>query len=135
MTAEQLLAEARARLERLTPERAHVAANNGALLIDIRSEVQRESDGVVPGSRHIARNVLEWRCDPASPWRDPRVADAGVQIIVMCDAGYQSSLAAATLQQLGHLYATDLIGGFQAWKASGLPVQTEDALGPAGPEH
>jgi rhodanese-related sulfurtransferase len=123
VTAEQLLAEARARLERLTPEQANAAARTGALIIDIRSEVQRERDGVVPGSRHIARNVLEWRCDPASAWRDRQVADTGGEVIVMCDEGYQSSLAAATLQRLGHVGATDVIGGFQAWKASGLPVR------------
>jgi rhodanese-related sulfurtransferase len=123
MTAEQLLAAARARLERLTPEEAHAAARTGALIIDIRSEVQRERDGVVPGARHIARNVLEWRCDPASLWRDPKVADFRGAVIVMCDEGYQSSLAAATLQQLGHVGATDVIGGFQAWKTSGLPVR------------
>jgi rhodanese-related sulfurtransferase len=123
MTAARLLAEARAHLQRLTPEQAHNAALSGALIIDIRSELQRERDGVVPGSRHIARNVLEWRCDPASPWRDPKVADTRGEVIVMCDEGYQSSLAAATLQQLGHTDATDVIGGFQAWKDSGLPVQ------------
>jgi rhodanese-related sulfurtransferase len=120
---EQLLGEARAHLRRLTPERAHAAACEGALLIDIRSELQRERDGVIPGSLFIARNVLEWRCDPASPWRDPAVADARAQVIVICNEGYQSSLAAATLQRLGLNGATDVIGGFQAWKAAGLPVR------------
>jgi rhodanese-related sulfurtransferase len=121
LTAEQLLDEARGRLERFTPERAQAAARAGALLIDIRSELQRERDGVIPGARFIARNVLEWRCDPASPWREPAVTDVGVQVVVICNEGYQSSLAAATLQQLG-LDATDVIGGFQAWRAAGLPV-------------
>ena len=95
----------------------------GALLIDIRSEVQRERDGEIPGSRFIARNVLEWRCDPASRWRDEGVTGAGARIILICNEGYQSSLAAATLQQLGLIDATDVIGGFQAWKAAGLPVR------------
>lgn len=121
-TAQQLLDEARGRLERLTPERAQAAARAGGLLIDIRSELQRQRDGVIPGSRFIARNVLEWRCDPASPWREPAVTDVCAQVIVLCDQGYQSSLAAATLQQLGLADATDVIGGFQAWRAAGLPV-------------
>ena len=123
MTTEQLLSEARERLERVAPEQAQAAARAGALLIDIRSEVQRERDGVIPGSRFIARNVLEWRCDPASPWRDPVITDAHARLIVICNEGYQSSLAAATLQRLGLIDATDVIGGFQAWKAAGLPVR------------
>ena len=120
MTAEELLADARAKLERLTPEQARAAMHAGALLVDIRSEVQREVDGVIPGSRFIARNVLEWRCDPASPWRDQGVADSGARLILICNEGYQSSLAAATLQQLGHVDATDVIGGFQGWREAGL---------------
>jgi rhodanese-related sulfurtransferase len=95
----------------------------GAVLVDIRSEPQRARDGVVPGSVFVARNVLEWRADPASRWRDPRIADPSREVVVMCDEGYQSSLAAATLQQLGLRRATDLVGGFQAWRAAGLPVQ------------
>jgi rhodanese-related sulfurtransferase len=123
MTTEQLLSEARGRLDRVTPEQAQAATRAGALLIDIRSEVQRERDGVIPGSRFIARNVLEWRCDPASPWHDPVVKDAHARLIVICNEGYQSSLAAATLHRLGLVDATDVIGGFQAWKATGLPVR------------
>jgi rhodanese-related sulfurtransferase len=123
-TVEQLLAEARARLRRLTPGEARAAAEGGALLIDIRTEVQRERDGVVPGSRYIARNVLEWRCDPSSEWRDPEVTERpGRQLIVMCDEGYQSSLAAAILQRFGFADASDVIGGFQAWSASGFEVK------------
>src|SRR4051794_30528533 len=96
---------------------------SGAVLIDIRSESQRRRDGIVPGSVFIPRNVLEWRCDPASPWRDPRVSDPLRSVIVMCDEGYQSSLAAAVLQELGVERATDVVGGFQAWRAAGLPVE------------
>jgi rhodanese-related sulfurtransferase len=121
-TVEQLLAEARVYLDRLTPERAHAAVRAGALMIDIRSELQRERDGVIAGSRFVARNVLEWRCDPASPWRDRAIIDARARLIVICNEGYQSSLAAATLQRLGLPDATDVIGGFQAWKAARLPV-------------
>ena len=126
ITAERLLDTARAHLDRLTPESAHAAAQDGALLIDILSELQRAADGVIPGSRFIARNVLEWRCDPASPWNDPIVSDSGVRLILICNEGYQSSLAAATLQQLGHVDATDVIGGFHAWKAAALPVRPLD---------
>jgi rhodanese-related sulfurtransferase len=119
---DELLAQARARLDRIGPEEAAVAIEQGALLVDIRSETQRARDGIVPGSRFIARNVLEWRCDPSSRWRDPEVAQPERRIIVMCHEGYQSSLAAANLKQLGLGLATDLIGGFQAWRAAGLPV-------------
>ncbi len=122
LTADALLAEARLGLERLGPSEAVAAIAAGALLVDVRSELQRERDGVVPGSVFFPRNVLEWRCDPASPARDERVCDRGRQLVVMCDEGYQSSLAAANLRRLGFERATDLAGGFQAWRAAGLPV-------------
>lgn len=125
---EKLLEEARARLARVDPAGARAAIEDGAVLVDIRAESQRERDGVVPGSVFIARNVLEWRCDPDGSHRDERVAEPAHPLIVMCDAGYQSSLAAATLQELGHEQATDLDGGFQAWRAAGLPVE------PLGPD-
>ena len=121
-SVDDLLAQARARLVRLDPAQARDAMRAGAVLVDIRAESQRERDGVVPGSVFVARNVLEWRCDPRGADRDPRVAGPGRAVIVMCDAGYQSSLAAAALQELGHDRATDLAGGFQAWRAAGLPV-------------
>lgn len=95
----------------------------GALLIDIRSEAQRARDGVVPGAVFIPRNVLEWRCDPTSPHRDPRVDGRARRLILMCDEGYQSSLAAATLHELGLTRTADVIGGFQAWRAAGLPIE------------
>lgn len=123
---DDLLAQARRRLTRVDPDAARTAIDAGAVLIDIRAESQRERDGVVPGSVFIARNVLEWRCDPDGSHRDARVADPGRRLIVMCDAGFQSSLAAATLQELGHTDATDLDGGFQAWRAAGLPVEPLD---------
>jgi rhodanese-related sulfurtransferase len=121
-TVDQLLGEARSRLTRLGPREAFEALQEGTLLIDIRSESQRLSDGIVPGSTFVARNVLEWRLDPASAARDPALAQPDALIVLMCDEGYQSSLAAATLQELGLPRATDLAGGFQAWKAAGLPV-------------
>jgi rhodanese-related sulfurtransferase len=96
----------------------------GAVMIDIRSERQRERDGVIPGSHFIARNVLEWRLDPASGFEDPSIgAHLDRHLILVCDEGYQSSLAAATLQDLGFRHATDLAGGFQAWRAAGQPVE------------
>jgi rhodanese-related sulfurtransferase len=122
LTADELLAEARRALRRLEPLEAASAISAGAVLVDVRSERQRERDGVVRGSVFFPRNVLEWRCDPASPARDERVSDLGVRLIVMCDEGYQSSLAAANLQRLGFEHATDLVGGFQAWRSAGLPV-------------
>ena len=122
VTAEDLLVEARRELDRLDPPAAAAAVADGALIVDVRSDSQREQDGVVPGAVFFPRNVLEWRCDPESPYRDNRVADRGRLLIIMCDAGYASSLAAANLKRLGFERATDLAGGFQAWRAAGLPV-------------
>ena len=123
VTVDQLLAEARAGLSRLDPPEAEAAVERGALLIDIRSDSQRTRDGRVPGALFVPRNVLEWRLDPASGHADPRVPGPDAEVIVMCNEGYQSSLAAATLQELGFARATDLVGGFQAWRAAGLPVE------------
>ena len=122
-TINDLLTQARAGLRRAEPRDALAAMRAGALLVDIRSEVQRQADGVVPGALFFPRNVLEWRLDPASGHADPRVPGPDAEVIVMCNAGYQSSLAAATLQELGFARATDLVGGFQAWRAAGLPVE------------
>jgi rhodanese-related sulfurtransferase len=122
-TIDELLADARARLTRLEPRQAAAAVREGALIVDIRSESQRAADGVVPGAVFVARNVLEWRCDPRSEHRDPRIDGRDRQLILMCDEGYQSSLAAATLHDLGLTRTTDLAGGFQAWRAAGLPVE------------
>ena len=121
-TIDQLLAQARAALDRADPHEARDAIGRGALMIDIRSEAQRAADGVVPDAIWLDRNVLEWRCDPSCDAHDERVGGLGRHVIVMCDEGYQSSLAAAMLQQLGFAAATDLVGGFQAWRAAGLPV-------------
>ena len=126
LTVDQLMARARTRLQRVSAQQAAAEVADGALIIDIRSETQRERDGVVPGALYLPRNVLEWRCDPRSEARHPEASDPGRKLIVMCDAGYASSLAAATLQELGREDATDLIGGFQAWRAAGLPVQAAD---------
>ena len=121
-TIGELLAQSREGLVRVDPHEARAAIGRGALMIDIRTESQRAADGIVPDAIWFARNVLEWRCDPSCEAYDDRVGGLERRVIVMCDAGYQSSLAAVTLQQLGFSGATDLVGGFQAWRAAGLPV-------------
>jgi rhodanese-related sulfurtransferase len=121
-TIDQLLEQARRRLDRLDPRAAVAAVDDGAILIDIRSESQIAQDGVIPGALVIGRNVLEWRLDPASEHRHSRAPELSEHVIVVCNEGYQSSLAAATLQELGFARATDLAGGFQAWRAAGLPT-------------
>jgi rhodanese-related sulfurtransferase len=120
-TVEELLVDARAQLDRLAPRDAAAAVGRGALLIDIRSDTQRSRDGALPEATVVARNVLEWRLDPASPDRDRLLARRDVALILICDEGYQSSLAAATLKRFG-LDATDVVGGFQGWRAEGLEV-------------
>jgi rhodanese-related sulfurtransferase len=128
-TVEHLLEEARAGLDRLEPAAALAAQRQGAILVDIRSESQRRRDGLLPGATVIARNVLEWRLDPACPHREPTLARPGLKVIVVCDEGYQSSLAAATLRRFG-IDATDLVGGAQAWAGAGLPMERNPTAGP-----
>ena len=123
MTVEEMLERARQDLDRVEAREAAAEVEQGALLIDVRSESQRERDGIVPDAVYFPRNVLEWRCDPASDARDPRVGGPDRRVIVMCDAGYASSFAASTLKELGFERATDLAGGFQAWREAGLPVE------------
>lgn len=121
-TVEALLASARRRIRRLTPEAAMRAGSDGAALVDIRSDGQRRRDGLIPGAVVIERNVLEWRLDPESPYRDRALAVRGRRVVLVCNEGYQSSLAAATLCRFG-VDATDVIGGAQAWRAAGLPLE------------
>ena len=123
-SVEELLDEARASLARVGPDAAQRATEAGALLVDIRPSELRERDGTIPGALVIGRNVLEWRLDPTSPDRIPEMATHDQIVIVLCDEGYASSLAARSLQRLGVRGATDLAGGFQAWRAAGLPVDT-----------
>ena len=127
-TIDQILAEARSRLQRVGPQQAARAAGKGALLVDIRPAAQRAAEGEIPGALIVERNVLEWRFDPASAARLPQ-ASYDLRVIVVCSEGYTSSLAAAALQDLGVRHATDLDGGFCAWQAAGLPVTA-----PAGRE-
>ena len=114
-TIDDVLAEARARLHRLSPGDAWAAVGAGALLVDIRPAAQRAAEGEVPQAVVIERNVLEWRFDPASDAALP-IADYDLQVIVLCQEGFTSSLAAAALQDLGLHRATDITGGWAAWR-------------------
>ena len=111
-----LLEDARRDLDRVQPADLESELAAGALVIDTRPIDQRKRDGDLPGSLIIDRNVLEWRLDPTCPDHIPQASDADVRVIVVCNEGYSSSLAAATLRKLGLVHATDLMGGFQAWK-------------------
>ncbi|MFE3740592.1 rhodanese-like domain-containing protein [Streptomyces sp. NPDC059134] len=119
---DELLERVRADLDRLEPREAFEAATGGALLVDIRYAALRERDGLIPGALVVERNELEWRLDPQGSHRAPEATSHELRVVVVCNEGYASSLAAASLRQLGVHRATDLVGGFQAWKAEGLPV-------------
>jgi len=123
ITLEELLDRARRDLVRVEPEQAAAELADGVLLVDIRPADQRVEGGDIPGATVIDRNVLEWRLAPDSRWRIDAVTGPGTRVIVLCNEGFSSSLAAATLKELGLVNATDVIGGFQAWKAAGLPVE------------
>ena len=112
-----MLAEARSHIVRYTPAEALEA---DVLFVDLRSVDERERAGTIPGAAHVPRSVLEWRADPTSEWHDPALA--GRRLVLVCAQGYLSSLAAASLVQLG-VDAGDLDGGFEAWLAAGLPVE------------
>ena len=117
-TLDDLLAEARGRIDRVEPAAAWAAAQDGACIVDVRSQPAR----LVPGSLLIPRTVLEWRLDPASAWRSPHAPGLGERVLLLCDHGESSSLAAATLVELGFSRAGDIVGGFAAWVEAGLPV-------------
>ena len=124
---EDLVARARLGVRRLSPEEAWRECCTGALLVDTRTEAQRARQGELPGALVIDRTVLEWRLDPTSPARVPEADDADARIIVICRQGYSSSLAAASLRDLGLTRATDVVGGVEAWLAAGLPMSHEPA--------
>ncbi len=121
-TVDSLLNDARSRIARVAPEDALRAQERGALLVDIRSQDEREREGVIPGSVHVPRTVLEWRADPASEHRNPAFGDLEGEVIVVCREGFSSSLAAAALRDLGYARVGDVVGGFTAWRAKGLPI-------------
>jgi rhodanese-related sulfurtransferase len=120
LTLDELLEAATGFIARYEPAEAQAAIESGALLVDIRSELDRERDGVVPGSIHIPRTVLEWRLAGDGPWRNPHAA--GRRLILLCDHGCSTILAGATLAQLGVAGVGDVIGGFAAWRETGLPT-------------
>lgn len=117
-TVNDLLVDARARLDRVDPQRAAELVEQGAYLVDTRPGWQREQEGELPGALVIERNHIEWRLDPTSDARIPEAVDHDVTWILLCSEGYSSSLAAASLQDIGLRNATDIDGGFKAWKAA-----------------
>lgn len=119
---DHLLALSRARLTRLNPAEVLDAVQRGSYVVDIRPEFQRRRDGEIANAIIIERNHLEWRLHPGCSWQIEEAIDYGIHWIIMCDEGYASSLAAATLQIIGLVNATDMEGGFQAWRAAGLPI-------------
>jgi len=121
VTVDDYLDQARAELDRVTPAEADRLRREGALLVDIRPIANRAAEGEIPGSVPVERIHLEWRLDPSSDHRLPGV-DRDTKVIVLCNEGYASSLAARDLHRLGLKTATDLVGGFRAWAAAGLPV-------------
>jgi len=124
-----MLARARRQLQRLEPSAAAAAVADGALLVDIRPAAQRADEGEIPGALVIERNVLEWRLDPTSEARLPVATGDDLRVIVVCSEGYTSSLAAASLRELGLYRATDIIGGYHAWAGAGLPTVAPARLG------
>lgn len=129
-TVGQLLEEARARLERVTPEQAWAELEAGeAILVDTRTFEQRRDAGEIPGAIVVDRTVFEWRLDPSSPSRIPEIESPDTRVVVVCRQGYSSSLAAATLHELGLWRATDVIGGVEAWREAGLPLVAGPVLG------
>jgi rhodanese-related sulfurtransferase len=122
-SVDELLAVARSRIDRVEPESAWAVASAGeALIVDIRCDDDRRRDGIVPGSVHIPRTVLEWRVDPSSEWRNPHVGGRDRRLLLLCSEGFSSSLAAASLVDLGFSRAGDVIGGFGAWRQAGLAI-------------
>ena len=121
-TVGESLERARARYGRLSPAQAHSAQQEGAIVIDTRCADALRDEGSIPGALHIPLSVLPWRCDPSSATRDERVADPGLRLILVCAHGFSSSLAVASLLDLGLEHATDVVGGFSAWREDGLPV-------------
>ncbi|MEU2116899.1 rhodanese-like domain-containing protein [Streptomyces sp. NPDC016459] len=120
---DELLERVRSGLDRISPRAALEAYEAGdALLVDTRYAALRERDGLIPGALVVERNELEWRLDPQGSHRAAEAVNHDLRVVVLCNEGYASSLAAESLRRLGLHRATDLIGGFQAWQAEGLPV-------------
>ena len=122
-SVDDLLVEARSQIDRVTPQQAQHEVARGAIIVDTRCLEDRRAEGAVPGSVHIPRTVLEWRADPASSDHDHRIADRDARLIIMCNDGYSSSLAAAGLKRMGFARVADLIGGYRGWVGTGLPTE------------
>jgi rhodanese-related sulfurtransferase len=118
-TIEMILEDARRTILRYAPKEAAAAQ---VMIIDLRSSDVRAETGIIPGSMHVPRSVLEWRADPDSGWSNPRIADRRLPLILVCEHGYSSTLAAESLAKLGFEHVGDIEGGFEAWAAEGLPV-------------
>jgi rhodanese-related sulfurtransferase len=130
LVIDEMLRDARAMIDRVTAEDAFVASrDHEGVLVDVRLAEHRARHGRLAGALEISLNVLEWRLDPDSESRHPAAPSLDELIILVCEQGYSSSLAAARLQQLGFGRATDLIGGFEAWRAAGLPIVRDPSEG------
>ncbi|MFI6346253.1 rhodanese-like domain-containing protein [Streptomyces sp. NPDC050560] len=127
VSIDEHLERVRAGLDRVDAATAHAEAARGALLVDVRYAALRERDGLIPGAVVVERNELEWRLDPLGDFRLPEATGHDLRIVVFCNEGYASSLAADSLRRLGLRHATDLVGGFQAWRSAGLPVTSAPA--------
>ncbi|MFV2001289.1 MAG: rhodanese-like domain-containing protein [Acidimicrobiia bacterium] len=124
MTIHQQLASSRARIDRMEPREALDAQVDGAWILDTRDEADRLRDGVIPGSLHVPLSVLPWRVDPTAERTDERINDLDGQLVLVCNHGYSSSIAAAMLKDLGFTRVADINGGFESWAAAGLPVDS-----------
>ncbi len=128
MNINERLAQARQAVPQLRPAQAAQATQHGALMIDIRTPTERQLEGVVPGSLHLPRTVLEWCVDPASGYGNPAIQGTDHALIIMCSEGYSSCLAAQSLQELGYTHVSNLEEGYRGWKAYGLPTQAPSRL-------
>ncbi|MCP4248322.1 MAG: rhodanese-like domain-containing protein, partial [bacterium] len=122
LSARDLLDAARQQISRYSPADAMTAQEDGAVIVDLRCQADRAAEGAIPESIPIPLSVLPWRADPESESRDDRIANRSLQLVLVCNDGYSSSLAAADLVRMGFRQAGDLDGGFRAWAAAGLPV-------------
>jgi len=128
-SVQQLLEAARRGIDRFTPVEALAAQGSGAIIVDVRCAEDRKKEGAVPGAIAFPLSVLPWRADPDSQTRDQRIANRDAQLILMCNDGYSSSLAAETLSRMGFHRVGDMDGGFHGWAAAGLPVLAAPANG------
>lgn len=122
-TIDEILSRARSAIERSEPRQVLNEMESGAVVVDLRCPEERRRTGMIPGSIAVARSVLEWRADPASPWRDDRIARRDSRLLLLCEQGYSSSLAAESLHKLGFTRAGDIVGGMERWLEEGRPVE------------